>query len=272
MAIRILIVDDHQVFRQGLRLLLQSASEIEVIGEAADGDEAVRLAQQLRPDLVLMDLMLPELDGIAATTAIRNDLPQTKVLILTGVPEDHGVVQAVRAGAIGYVPKDVDASDLRRAIKAAMAGQFQLSTRAAGRLAREVHEARTSELLTDRETRILSLLVHGLANKEIARGLGIAETTVKSHVRHVLAKLGVSSRTQAALVAVRDGLVTTSGTEVIDSVDFDAPVAPPAASAMGNGHRLAKAAEPLRIHSGDHCQPTGRAANASGRFLVRAIG
>jgi DNA-binding NarL/FixJ family response regulator len=271
MAIRILITDDHHVVRQSLRLLLQSDSEIEVIGEAADGEDAVRLAQQLPPDLVLMDLMLPGLDGVGATTAIRNALPETKVLILTSVPEDHGVLQAVRAGATGYVLKDVEASDLRRAIKAAMAGQVQLSSRAAARLVREMREPEAPKLLTDRETLILSLLAHGLANKEIARELGIAETTVKSHVRHVLAKLGVSSRTQAALVAVRDGLVTMPDTQASDRVDFDASGGFLAASVMGNGHRLAQATDPSRTHKGNRDQQTGRSAGASDLFLVRSV-
>jgi DNA-binding NarL/FixJ family response regulator len=257
MAIRILIVDDHHVVRQGLRLLLQSDPAIEVIGEAADGEDAVRRAHQLRPDLVLMDLLLPGLDGVAATSAIRDALPETKVLILTCVSEDQGVVQSVRAGAIGYVPKYIDASDLRRTIKAAMTGQVQLSSRAAGRLAKEIHEPEAPGVLTEREAHILRMLAHGMANKEIARKFGIAETTVKSHVRHIMAKLGVVSRTQAALIALRYGLVAMSDHEASDSVDFDASGRTPAAPVMGNGHRLAKAADPLWRHNGIHRQADG---------------
>ena len=207
MAIRILIADDHRVVRQGLRLLFKVDPELEVVGEAANGAEAVRLARQLRPDVVLMDLVMPEMDGIAATRAIRGELAETEVLALTSVLEDASVVGAVRAGAIGYLLKDTHADELRRAIKAAAAGQVQLAPEAAARLLREVRAPESPEALTEREVDVLRLLARGLANKEIARDLGIGEATVKSHVKHVLAKLGVQSRTQAALHAVRIGLV-----------------------------------------------------------------
>ena len=207
MAIRILIADDHRVVRQGLRLLFKVDPELEVVGEAANGAEAVRLARQLRPDVVLMDLVMPEMDGIAATRAIRGELAETEVLALTSVLEDACVVGAVRAGAIGYLLKDTHADELRRAIKAAAAGQVQLAPEAAARLLREVRAPESPEALTEREVDVLRLLARGLANKEIARDLGIGEATVKSHVKHVLAKLGVQSRTQAALHAVRIGLV-----------------------------------------------------------------
>ena len=208
MAIRILIADDHRVVRQGLRLLFKVDPELEVVGEAANGAEAVRLARQLRPDVVLMDLVMPEMDGIAATRAIRGELAETEVLALTSVLEDASVVGAVRAGAIGYLLKDTHADELRRAIKAAAAGQVQLAPEAAARLLREVRAPESPEALTEREVDVLRLLARGLANKEIARDLGIGEATVKSHVKHVLAKLGVQSRTQAALHAVRIGLVS----------------------------------------------------------------
>ena len=207
MAIRILIADDHRVVRQGLRLLFKVDPELEVVGEAANGAEAVRLARQLRPDVVLMDLVMPEMDGIAATRAIRGELAETEVLALTSVLEDASVVGAVRAGAIGYLLKDTHADELRRAIKAAAAGQVQLAPEAAARLLREVRAPESPEALTEREVDVLRLLARGLANKEIARDLGIGEATVKSHVKHLLAKLGVQSRTQAALHAVRIGLV-----------------------------------------------------------------
>lgn len=210
MAIRILIADDHRVVRQGLRLLLKVDPELEVVGEAVDGKEAVRLTKQLRPDLVLMDLLMPGLDGVSATAEIRRDVPKTEVLALTSVPESRGVVDAVRAGAIGYLVKDVHSDELRRAIKAAAAGQVQLSTEATSRLLREVRGPERPEPLTERETAVLTLLAAGKANKEIARELAIGETTVKSHVRHILSKLGVESRTQAALHAVRSGLVLDS--------------------------------------------------------------
>jgi DNA-binding NarL/FixJ family response regulator len=205
--IRILIADDHEVVRQGLRVSLGVDPELEVVGEAADGAEAVRLAHRLRPDLVLMDLLMPELDGIAATQVIRRELPDTEVLALTSVLEDASVVDAVRAGAIGYLLKDARAAELRRAIKAAAAGQVQLSPNAAARLMREVKAPERPEVLSERELDVLRLLARGLANKEISRDLRIAEKTVKTHVSSILGKLGVQSRTQAALYAGRVGVV-----------------------------------------------------------------
>lgn len=202
--IRLVIADDHHIMREGLRELIQSDPELEVVGEAANGREAIELTRQLKPDMVLMDLLMPGVDGVAATATIHNDFPKTAVLILTGVDEDRGVVNAVRAGAIGYLVKDVTAVELRRAIKAAAEGRVQLSPQAALWLMREVRAPDQMERLTTREADVLQLLAQGLANKEIAHKLGIGETTVKSHVRHILSKLGVLSRTQAALVAFRD--------------------------------------------------------------------
>ena len=207
MAIRILIADDHAVVRQGLRMFLGLDAELEVVGEAADGAEAVRQARELRPDVVLMDLLMPAMDGIAATAAIRGELPDVEVIALTSVLEDASVVGAVRAGAIGYLLKDTQSEELRRAIKAAASGQVQLAPQAAARLMREVRAPESPEALTERETEVLRLLAVGKANKEIARELGVGEQTVKSHVSNILAKLGVQSRTQAALHAARIGLV-----------------------------------------------------------------
>jgi two-component system, NarL family, response regulator LiaR len=208
MTIRIVLADDHMVVRQGLRMFLSLDSELEVVGEANDGAEAVELARQLRPDVVLMDLLMPHMDGIAATAAIRRDLPDTEVIALTSVLEDEKVVGAVRAGAIGYLLKDTRADELCRAIKAAAAGQVQLSPQAAARLMREVRAPDSPEPLTERETDVLRLLARGMSNKEIAQTLIIGEKTVKTHVSNILAKLGVPSRTQAALYAVRIGLVS----------------------------------------------------------------
>jgi DNA-binding NarL/FixJ family response regulator len=222
-TIRVLIADDHSLVRQGLRLLLNGGTGIEVIGEAETGSQAVHLARQLRPDVILMDLLMPGMGGIAATAAIRDTVPESRVLVLTSVPEDQGVVQAVRAGAIGYVSKDVDASDLRYAIKCATAGQAQLSAKAASHLMREVQNPEGPDALTERESAILHLLAQGLANKEIARELGIAETTVKSHVRHILAKLGVGSRTQAAIHAVNEGYVSLPRRDVAGNGHLGAP-------------------------------------------------
>ncbi|MGQ0568721.1 MAG: response regulator [Armatimonadota bacterium] len=208
MAIRILIADDHSVVRQGLKMFLGLDDDLDVVGEASDGAEALRLARELRPDVVLMDLLMPMMDGIAATQAIRQELPDTEVLALTSVLEDASVVGAIRAGAIGYLLKNTGADDLRRAIRAAAAGQVQLSPEAAARLMREVRAPESPEALTERETDVLRLLAEGKANKEVAQTLRIGEKTVKTHVSNVLAKLGVQSRTQAALYAVRIGLVT----------------------------------------------------------------
>jgi DNA-binding NarL/FixJ family response regulator len=205
--IRVLIADDHEVVRQGLRVSLGVDPELEVVGEAADGAEAVHLAHRLRPDVVLMDLLMPQLDGIAATEIIRRELPDTEVVALTSVLEDLSVVGAVRAGAIGYLLKDTRAPELRRAIKAAAAGQVQLSPSAAARLMREVKAPERPEALSERELEVLRLLARGRANKEISRDLGIAEKTVKTHVSSILGKLGVQSRTQAALYAGRVGVV-----------------------------------------------------------------
>jgi len=207
--IRILIADDHSVVRQGLKMFLGLDSELEVVGEAADGSEAVKLAHQLHPDVVLMDLLMPVMDGITATQTIRRELPDVEVVALTSVLEDASVVGAVRAGAVGYLLKDTESDELRRAIKAAAAGQVQLSPQAAARLLREVRTPDSPETLTERETDVLRLLARGLANKEIAHELSIGEKTVKTHVSNILAKLGVQSRTQAALYAARIGLVAT---------------------------------------------------------------
>lgn len=210
MPIRVLIADDHSVVRQGLRMFLGADPELEIVGEARDGAEALALAHELCPDVVLMDLLMPVMDGIAATAAIRRELPDTEVVALTSVLEDASVVEAVRAGAIGYLLKDTEAHELRRAIKSAAAGQVQLAPQAAARLMREVRTPeQSSEALTDRETDVLRLLAQGKSNKEIAQQLNIGEQTVKTHVSHVLNKLGVPSRTQAALYAVRIGLVSS---------------------------------------------------------------
>jgi NarL family two-component system response regulator LiaR len=208
MAIRILIADDHAVVRQGLRTFLSLDPELEVVGEAGDGAGAVRVAHEVRPDVVLMDLLMPVMDGITATQIIRRELPDTEVVALTSVLEDASVVAAVRAGAIGYVLKDTEAQEMLRVIRAAAAGEVQLSPKVAARLLREVRVPDPPEALTQREGEVLQLLARGRANKEIARDLAISERTVKTHVHSILAKLGVQSRTQAALYAGRVGLVS----------------------------------------------------------------
>jgi len=208
MTIRILIADDHSVVRQGLHMFLALDPELEIVGEATNGLEAVNQARKLKPDVVLMDLIMPQMDGIAATEIIRHELPEVEVIALTSVLEDSAVVGAVKAGAIGYLLKDTQANELCKAIKAAAAGQVQLSPQAAARLMHEVRTPENPQALTDRETDVLSLLANGKANKEIALNLHISETTVKTHVSNILTKLGVPSRTQAALYAVRIGLAS----------------------------------------------------------------
>ncbi len=210
MTIRILIADDHKVVRRGLRTFLELDSEMVVVGEAADGAEAVRLARQLRPDIILMDLLMPVMDGITATATVRRELPETEVLALTSVLEDASVVGAVRAGAIGYLLKDTEADALCQAIRAAVEGQVQLTPQAAARLMQVVSGPESPQPLSDRETEVLRLLAQGQTNKQIALGLQIAEKTVKVHVSSILSKLGVQSRTQAALYAIRIGLVSAN--------------------------------------------------------------
>ena len=207
MPIRVLIADDHSVVREGLRMFLQRDPDLEVVGEAADGAEAIQQARLLRPDVVVMDLLLPVLDGMAATRAIRSELPETEVLALTSVLGSASVVEAIRAGAIGYLHKDTQAAELRTAIKAAAAGQVHLSPQASAYLLGAVRMPERPEPLTPREMDVLRLLAQGHSNKEIARTLYLAEETVKFHVRHILAKLGVQSRAQAILATIRLGMV-----------------------------------------------------------------
>ena len=171
MTIRILLVDDHTVVRKGLRTFLSYDPDLEVVGEAADGREALTKARELTPDVVLMDLLMPEMDGIAATASIRRELPETEVLALTSVLEDASVVGAVRAGAIGYLLKDTQAEALCKAIKAAAEGQVQLTPKAAARLMQAVSGPESPEALTERETDVLRLLAQGYSNKQIARSL-----------------------------------------------------------------------------------------------------
>ncbi len=208
MAIRVLIADDHSVVREGLRMFLERDPDIEIVGEAADGAEAIQLARQLRPEIVLMDLLMPVMDGITAIAAIRSALPDTEIIALTSVLESEAVLGAVKAGAIGYLLKDTQAHELRRSIKAAAAGQVQLSPQASTYLLRNVQASVTNEELTGREMEVLNQLARGQSNKEIARRLQVTEDTVKTHVRHILAKLGAQSRTQAVLHAMRLGLVS----------------------------------------------------------------
>jgi DNA-binding NarL/FixJ family response regulator len=217
-TIRVLIVDDHAVVRQGLRTFLAlqddpAALPIEVVGEAADGAEAIELAARLRPDVVLLDLVMPVLDGIAVTPQIVARCPQARILILTSFGEEEKVFPAIRAGAHGYLLKDIRPADLVQAIRAAYLGRVQLHPDVAQKLMTAVAGTPygrggqpAADALTDREREVLRLLAGGLNNREIAGRLIIGETTVKSHVSNILDKLHLEDRTQAAIYALRHGL------------------------------------------------------------------
>ncbi len=210
--VRVLLVDDHTVVRRGLRLVFELEDDLEVVGEAADGREALELVAELRPDVVVMDLLMPVMNGVEATRAIRAAHPDVEVVALTSVLEDRMVVDVVEAGAAGYLLKETRPDDLFEAVRAAARGEVRLDPRAQARLMRELRRpvaaAPVFETLTEREREVLQQLAGGATNKAIARSLGVGEATVKSHVSAVLAKLGLKSRTQAALHALREGWVT----------------------------------------------------------------
>ena len=208
--IRLLIADDHSVVRQGLRMFLALDPDFQIVGEASTGEEAIQLARKLRPQVVLMDLLMPGMGGVAATGTIRSEMPDVEVIALTSVLDDTAVTGAIRAGAIGYLLKNTEADELRQAVKSAAAGQVHLSPEAAARLVREVRIPGSPEVLTERETAVLRLIAKGQANKQVARELHIGEQTVKTHVSNILGKLQLQSRTQAALYAVDRGLVSAS--------------------------------------------------------------
>ncbi len=202
-AIRVLLADDHAVVREGLRSFLQLQAGIEVVGEAADGIAATKLAEELGPDVVIMDLVMPEGGGVGAIEALRRSRPGVRVLVLSSYIDDAQVFNAIQAGAAGYLLKDVDPEDLAQAIRDVHAGQAVLHPEAASRLMHRTAEPAVGADLTPRERDVLRLLAEGFPNKEIGRRLFVSEKTVKTHVSNILAKLGVQDRTQAALAAVR---------------------------------------------------------------------
>jgi NarL family two-component system response regulator LiaR len=207
--IRVLIADDHAVVRQGLRTFLDLQEDIDVVGEAADGEEAVDAADRLAPDVVLMDLVMPRLDGAEAISRMRERGLPARVIVLTTFLDDDKLFAAVHAGAAGYLLKDVQPQELVGAIRAAHAGGSPVDPAAASKLLEEVSSRRRpdSDLLTPREQEVLRLIACGRSNKLIARDLGLSEKTVKTHVSNILGKLGLTDRTQAAVYAVKEGLV-----------------------------------------------------------------
>jgi DNA-binding NarL/FixJ family response regulator len=202
-VIRVLIADDHAVVRQGLRTFLDLQEDIEVVGEAADGVEALEAAATLTPDVALIDLVMPRLDGIEAIRRLRERSPATRAIVLSSFVDDDKLFPALRAGAAGYLLKDVQPHDLVEAIRTVHGGGALLHPHVAARLLEEM----TEDPLTPREREVLVLIGRGMPNKIIARELSLSEKTVKAHVSSILAKLGVTDRTQAALYAVREGLV-----------------------------------------------------------------
>jgi DNA-binding NarL/FixJ family response regulator len=207
--IRVLIADDHSVLREGLRMVIELQPDLEVAGEAKDGAEAQALAQQLQPDVVLLDLMMPNLDGLSALGQMKGIAPQARVVVLTSAEEEDRMIEAMRAGAQGYLLKTEGASAVLDAIRAAYRGEVALAPRVARLLMHAVAQpaSHPEDTLSPREREVLQLLAHGLSNKQIAAQLGMAEKTARAHVSSILQKLGFAGRTQAALYAREKGLV-----------------------------------------------------------------
>jgi NarL family two-component system response regulator LiaR len=210
-TIRILIVDDHAVVRNGLRFMIQNNPQFELAGEAKNGEQAVRLAAQLDPDVILMDLVMEPMDGIQATTRIKAANPEARILVLTSFADDDKVFPAIKAGALGYLLKDSTPDQLEQAIYGVQRGELSLHPRIAIKVIRELnnpssHLPPTEHPLTEREVTVLKLVAQGLSNNEIAGKLYISELTVSTHVRNILSKLHLANRTQAALYALRKGL------------------------------------------------------------------
>lgn len=207
--IRVVLVDDHTMVRKGLALFLKAFDDLELAGEAESGAVAIQLCEEIQPDVVLMDMVMPDMDGVAATRAICQQFPQIQVIALTSFKEGNLVKNALEAGAIAYLLKDVSADELARAIRAAHSGRATLSPEAAQALVQTANQPPSPGLdLTEREREVLALMVEGLNNTQIAGKLTISPSTVKSHVSNILSKFGVASRTEAVTLALRHGLVT----------------------------------------------------------------
>ncbi|HCS38597.1 MAG TPA: DNA-binding response regulator [Anaerolineaceae bacterium] len=207
--LRILIADDHAIVREGLEAILSAQPDLTLVGMAANGLEAVALAAELKPDVILIDLMMPKMDGLAAIQAIRAANPQACILVLTSFADDERVFKAIKAGALGYLLKDTLPHDLLKAIREVARGEVSLHPEIARRMLREIHQPAANPLdeLTERERETLRLIAEGLSNQEIAQKMGIHENTVAKYVSALLGKLSLTSRTQAALYAVRSGVV-----------------------------------------------------------------
>ena len=213
--VRVLIADDHAVVREGLRSLMETKPDLQLVGEAADGVEAVKLARSLRPDVILMDIVMPHMDGIAAIKEIKAAEIPAGILVLTSFAEDEKVFGAMKAGAVGYLLKDSSPMELIQAIRDVAHGKASLHPAIALKLIRELNQPPalplTTEPLTEREMEVLRLIAQGQTNQEIAGRLIIAERTVGTHVSNILSKLHLANRTQAALYALREGLMNQSG-------------------------------------------------------------
>ena len=206
--VRVLLVDDHAMVRRGLATFLKVFDDLELAGEASSGQEAIQLCTQLQPDVVLMDMVMPDMDGAAATRLIRKQSPLVQVLALTSFKEEIMVQSALQAGAIGYLLKDVSADDLAQAIRAAHAGRATLSPEAAQALVNAASQPPAPGFdLTERERAVLALMIEGLNNTQIAGKLVVSPSTIKSHVSNILTKLGVSSRTEAVTLALRNHII-----------------------------------------------------------------
>ena len=207
--IRVMLVDDHTMVRRGLATFLKVFDDLQLAGEAESGAAAIQLCGEILPDVVLMDMVMPDMDGATATRTIRQQFPQVQVIVLTSFKEGEQIKNALEAGAIGYLLKDVSADDLVRAIRAAHAGRATLSPEAAQALVDTANQAPAPGLdLTEREREVLALMVEGLNNTQIAGRLTVSSSTIKSHVSNILSKLGVASRTEAVTLALRNRIVT----------------------------------------------------------------